>query len=50
MYTYTPVEGDAGMYLRAMASYTDGYGDDSAANGDRQRRYAVGRQRIGRRG
>ena len=30
MYTYTPVEGDAGMYLKAMASYTDGYGDDSA--------------------
>ena len=30
MYTYTPVEGDAGMYLKAMASYTDGYGADSA--------------------
>ena len=30
MYTYTPVEGDAGMYLKAMASYTDGYGTDSA--------------------
>ena len=30
MYTYTPVEGDADMYLRAMASYTDGYGADSA--------------------
>ena len=30
MYTYTPVEGDVNMYLQAMASYTDGYGDDSA--------------------
>ena len=30
MYTYTPVADDAGMYLKAMASYTDGYGDDSA--------------------
>ena len=27
---YTPVDGDAGMYLRATASYTDGYGSDSA--------------------
>ena len=25
MYTYTPVEGDAGMYLRATATYDDGY-------------------------
>ena len=32
MYTYTPVEGDAGMYLRAMASYTDGYGADTATS------------------
>ena len=30
MYTYTPVEGDASMFLQAMASYTDGYGADSA--------------------
>ena len=30
MDTYTPVEGDVDMYLRAMASYTDGYGTDSA--------------------
>ena len=28
--TYTPVEVDAGRYLRATASYTDGYGADSA--------------------
>ena len=27
--TYTPVEADAGRYLRATASYTDGYGADS---------------------
>ena len=28
--TYTPVEGDAGMYLMATATYTDGLGSDSA--------------------
>ena len=29
--TYTPVEGDAGMYLRATASYTDGEGSGQSA-------------------
>ena len=28
--TYMPVEADTGLYLRATANYTDGYGDDSA--------------------
>ena len=28
--TYTPVEADASMYLRATATYEDGYGTDSA--------------------
>ena len=30
MYTYTPVEGDVDMYLRATATYKDGYGNDEA--------------------
>ena len=30
--TYIPVVGDVGMYLRAMASYTDGYGADTATS------------------
>ena len=29
--TYTPVSGDAGNYLRAMASYTDGHGSGKSA-------------------
>ena len=28
--SYTPVEGDANMHLRATASYTDGEGSDTA--------------------
>ena len=28
--TYTPVAADEGMWLRAMATYTDGFGSDSA--------------------
>ena len=30
MMSYTPVEDDNGYYLRVTATYTDGYGDDSA--------------------
>ena len=30
---YTPVSGDAGSYLRAVASYTDGEGSGKSANG-----------------
>ena len=29
--TYTPVAGDVGSYLRALASYVDGHGDDKTA-------------------
>ncbi len=32
MSTYTPVMADDGMYLRATATYTDGYGADTAMN------------------
>ena len=31
--TYTPVETDAGYYLRATVSYTDGHGGDKTATG-----------------
>ena len=30
--TYTPVAADAGMYLRATATYTDGYASGNARN------------------
>ena len=35
--TYTPAEGDAGQRLRAVASYTDGHGEDKTAQGDSSR-------------
>ena len=32
MYTYTPVEADANMYVRAMATYTDAHGDQEESS------------------
>ena len=32
--SYTPVDADSSKYLRAIASYTDGYGADKTAQGD----------------